>query len=108
LAETVEKGVDLPGAIQRALHAIQTEQRQALSMSTSHTRRGTDRQQCDWPARKMSGEEGDRQGGQCLTRCQCPTNGCRRRQTASARPSLPLSAAPEPQRSAYEVQTSHA
>jgi hypothetical protein len=28
------------------------------------------------------------------------TTGCRRRQTASARPSLPLSAAPEPQRSA--------
>jgi hypothetical protein len=26
----VEKGVDLPGAIQRALHVIQTEQRQAL------------------------------------------------------------------------------
>jgi acetolactate synthase-1/2/3 large subunit len=29
-AETVEKGVDLPGAMQRALHVIQTEQRQAL------------------------------------------------------------------------------
>jgi len=28
----------------------------------------------------------------------CPTTGCRRRQTASARASLPLSAAPEPQR----------
>jgi acetolactate synthase-1/2/3 large subunit len=29
-AETVEKGADLPGAIQRALNVIQTEQRQAL------------------------------------------------------------------------------
>ena len=29
-AQTVEKGADLPGAIQRALHVITTEQRQAL------------------------------------------------------------------------------
>jgi acetolactate synthase-1/2/3 large subunit len=29
-AETVEKGADLPGALQRALHVIKTEQRQAL------------------------------------------------------------------------------
>jgi hypothetical protein len=43
-------------------------------MSTSRTRRGAGRQRCDWPARKMSWEERDRQGCQCLTQCQCPPN----------------------------------